>query len=282
MATKHAGTRITIIIISVLLCASLALYEYILPERNARAYLSTLRANARQTKVTFQKLAATFDDLESISSDTSPEKRRAAATTIQHAITDARASLATIDKANSGLHPYPLSGYIGSYKLACVTQQHATDFVTRSNTTLTTYDASVTQLLAYVSLLDRAQVIFDNFNAVVDINSYAGQSDAVRSNAAELQNSSAALQSMKLPTEYDASRSAAIDALTEGIAGYNHLADALDNPADDAIYGAAHEIEAAGTALEASNQSSLGAQLSSTRLVKDIGDLVETVDYLES
>lgn len=281
MTKKTRSRRIAIIFVILFVGALLALYEYFLPEQSARAYERNLHAAARQTKKAFQKLAATYDNLDALITGPSPKTiRQADIASIQQAMTNAEVAIASLRAANTELQGYPYSGYLGAYRVARVTQQHTTDFIHRSDSVLEKYNTLVAQTDRYVDILQSAQSLFDTFNSVTDINTYAGQSDLLTSYASQLQQRAAELSSLTLPGAFDAPRDASTRALTAGAQGFSDLATALAPPIDEYIYAAVHTIEAANTALDTANQSAPNTQLATSRTIKDLDDLVETVDYL--
>jgi len=267
--------------LSVIALCGLVIYEYALPEQSAREYLKTIRAEARQTKTTLENLTATLSDVDFVNNENGPVKRRADMAKAQKTVADAKRAVASIKTINSSLKHYPFSGYIGTYNTAAATQRHAADFISRATTALVAYETVIAQSDTYLTALDTANVTFTEFNSVVDINIYAGRSDTMRRNADQLRRLVGTMQTMELVQIYEAPRSASVAALSQGAQGFTRLADALDNPVDDMIYAAVHEIEDAHLALDTANQTNLTDTLEKSRTTKDLDDLVETIDYIE-
>lgn len=282
MARSTNSRRVVMISAALLACLLLVIYEYILPEKNAQNYLRDVQADARQAKTVFEKLAASYSDMDALMPDASPADRDKNKRAARSAIAKARQSLTALESANTQLQPYPLSGYFNTYRTARIARQHTKDFISRGKSALDACDSMLTQADTYTATLQSAQTVFETFNKTTDINIYAGQSDLMLSYAAQLRQHADALRNLHLSQAYDQSRTASIKALTDGGQGFHDLALALDPPIDEYIYSAVQKIETANTALDEANQATLYAQLATSRTIREIDDLVETADYLEN
>lgn len=280
MKVRHTLRRVIITLLGTMVIAGGVFYEYILPERTANEYLASVHSQARKTKKSFQVFTAKIDDMTYADTSTPPAKRAADVAALRRTLDDARQSVASLEKVGSSLQVFPLTGYIGTYPEAAVTRRHANDFAARARTSIAAYEKMLTQSENYLDTIDSAAVIFADFNKTSDINTYAGQSGEIRESARRLTEVADALQNQTLPSEYGDARNESTKAIRHGAEGFSRLATALDNPIDDDIYAAVREIEAATTELDMANRSALDAKLSQSRTVRELRDLVETIDYL--
>ncbi len=195
-------------------------------------------------------------------------------------ITATQEQLIEIEKAAEGMHVWRYSDIFGQYTEVRRLQQQAKSFVGQSREAIDRYQALVVYLAVFRETVDTGMAELDAFNAVVDLNTYSGQADAVRETAGKLRAEAARLSGAKYPDSMAVINQAAVEALEEAADGFSDLADGLSVPADDPIYTAARRIENATVELEEVRSMMHSDSFYQSRAIKNIYDLDDKFDLL--
>lgn len=181
---------------------------------------------------------------------------------------------------NSRLALMPYSNAFGGYGDSLVLHSRVESFVGQTNAALDEYESLTRYLEAFAVTQDRAESALNDFNAVSDLNTLAGQSEKMRQIAGGMRSDSDTLSKAKPPSEVADMNVAMIKALDEAAGGFDEVAGGLAIPADSPIDAGAHQIEAATSDIDTIMSTLYGTDLSQSRTVKNIQDFSEKLDLV--
>lgn len=218
-------------------------------------------------------------ELPLIANPSAPEAvKRSNARYISRLVSRGQQRIGLLKAANKSFEPPPYSGVLWQYRDAEVLHGHTERLIAQSEAALKEYLALVSYLEAFNEAADSVVSELDEFNAVVDINTYGGQSEELQQIAKEMRADAALLSELSYPNGAEALNAAAVVAFNEAADGFEDLAAGLTISADDPIYTAAHRIEDATLAIDTISSTMYGSSLGQSRVIKDVQDLNEKLE----
>lgn len=277
----HRNEKILTAGIAVIVLAGAVVgYTVVLPNILATRYLSRVHKMAASMSVVYEKMFESTESPFLSDFDVSVVVRTDNVQTINRLIKESRDDLGTLDKASDDMLVLPYSFNTRQHKAALVLRERVKAFVQQSTTALDEYEKLIVSLQVYNESIRSMKVYIDDFNNISDINIYAGRSAEVRLIASELSRRVDEFEKQTTSEELAVNKAVAIQAFRQAVNGFNNLADGLDAAVDSAIYSAVSEIEDAAKQLELNDQAGYAKTVQSSRIVKNVRELVEKLDFV--
>jgi hypothetical protein len=268
--------------IVITIIVGLLIYEIFIPELVALQHQDRVARTIRSTESTFRSLGdSTY--LSILDNPSEPfSKKQADIAKIKSLLVKAKSDIETLRNETRQLDTLPYSGYTDNYNRARIQKDTAEATTKQVESALREYSDLIVFLESYNAIENKFSETLNGFNAIGDVNTLAGKGDEIRTIAKAIHDDAVQLEKVSAPHDFMRLRSTTVDVMKSTAAAYDELARGLDSAVDSTIYDAVTQIEASSLKLDSDILKLYSDIVQQSRTIKDIRDLLEKLDALET
>jgi hypothetical protein len=267
------------ILLAVVLAALLG-YFVILPEASATQYIERVHRAGGSLRDGYLELEHTtgetlVDDPGVTTTSIVPQIEA-----LLNLLREDRITLTRFTAEASDYHPLPYTGFTSKARAAQALKTRSVAFTAQSKDAFQKYEELITFIKQYDAASSTIEQQVESFNAIPDLNIYAGRADEVRDIAEQVRATARSFEGEPTPHEATAFKAASVQAFMEIADGFDIVARGLQIPADDVIYDGASKIDAVDQKVNGPNQAIYRNDVLSSRTIKSIQELREKLDLI--